>query len=198
MKPLKSLVVGLFRSWVKAYTLGLPDDHKYRRREEIDSDLWEQEQYALSTGEGHLSLAGLVFWRFVFGIPADLSWRIHHAAVRRADADLRMSFVQRGVFGLAIVVALAYAIVGLGVIGAGDGAPGLRLIAGLLLISGAAAIVTTYYMSRPSAARGVALVLFGAFAWFLMTTGFWIPAAFVSIAALIKARSYVSMYRSGL
>ena len=46
-----ALALALTRSWTAFYTRGLPPDLRSQRREEIDSDLWEQRRQAGSQGE---------------------------------------------------------------------------------------------------------------------------------------------------
>jgi len=64
------------RRWVSVYTLGLPPETKQRRRDEIDDDLWCQAQETAESGRADRSLAGEILARLVFGVPADVSWRI--------------------------------------------------------------------------------------------------------------------------
>jgi hypothetical protein len=66
----------LVRWWVALYTLGLPPEIKQGRRDEIDDDLWCQTQEAAESSRANRSLGGEIFARLVFGVPADVSWRI--------------------------------------------------------------------------------------------------------------------------
>ena len=66
---------GAVRWWVSAYTWGLPVDLRDRRRLEIESDLWEQ-QNKLEKGSSSPGNAAIqVLVRFLGGVPADLLWR---------------------------------------------------------------------------------------------------------------------------
>jgi hypothetical protein len=66
----------LVRRWVALYTLGLPSELKQDRRDEIDDDLWCQAQDAAASGRADRSLGSEILTRLVFGVPADVSWRI--------------------------------------------------------------------------------------------------------------------------
>ncbi len=63
------------RWWVSAYTKGLAPEARDRRREEIASDLWEQQEEARTRGEPASITARAVLARITAGLPADLSWR---------------------------------------------------------------------------------------------------------------------------
>jgi hypothetical protein len=70
-----SRIIRLTRCWVRLYTAGLPTEVREARRAELESDLWEQEQEAGAAGCRPTTTAIHVLWRFMLGIPADLSWR---------------------------------------------------------------------------------------------------------------------------
>lgn len=75
MKERHTWVERVARWWVSAYTKGLTPDVSDRRREEIASDLWEQQEQARTSGEPASITAREVLARIIVGIPADLSWR---------------------------------------------------------------------------------------------------------------------------
>jgi hypothetical protein len=77
------------RRWVSVYTLGLPPEIKQRRRDEIDDDLWCQAQEAAGAGRADRSLGGEIVARLVFGVPADLSWRIEQRRYAARQAEPR-------------------------------------------------------------------------------------------------------------
>jgi hypothetical protein len=58
-------------AWVRLYTRGLPDAVAADRRDELASDLWEQEVAADGRGGTGLSM----LWRMARGVPADVAWR---------------------------------------------------------------------------------------------------------------------------
>ena len=62
-----SLARMIARGWAAAYTLGVDRGARDRRRQEIDSEVWEQ-QHDRAEASGVLS-------RVLRGVPADLVWR---------------------------------------------------------------------------------------------------------------------------
>jgi hypothetical protein len=60
---------------VRLYTRKLPADHARRRREEIESDLFEHAADAQGAGVDGLRLDAEVLARVLVGAPADLTWR---------------------------------------------------------------------------------------------------------------------------
>jgi hypothetical protein len=89
-----SPVAGLVRGWVDLYTRGLPADARTARRDEIDDDLWCEHAEAAAAGRSARSLDADLFLRLLFGIPADVSWRLAnrgHAAPSSLDGRSSMS-----------------------------------------------------------------------------------------------------------
>lgn len=76
MSRLLNLSVGATRAWSATYTRGLPQDLRAERREEIDSDLWDHRRLADLEREPVTGTAAHVLFRLLFGMPADLLWRI--------------------------------------------------------------------------------------------------------------------------
>lgn len=68
-------VIHMTRHWVRLYTAGLPPEIRKVRREELESDLWEQEHEAAAADGRPTKTAMQVLHRLVRGIPADLCWR---------------------------------------------------------------------------------------------------------------------------
>ncbi|MGE0598615.1 MAG: hypothetical protein AB7J35_02155 [Dehalococcoidia bacterium] len=110
----------LARSWVKAYTAGLPDGPKTSRRIEVESDLWEHLH-----DSSRRAVGVEILLRALFGIPADLTWRLEQATVGERVASVLASIfgrierlslwvVQRGLPGLTAV--LAWLFIGGGVL----------------------------------------------------------------------------------
>jgi uncharacterized protein (TIGR03435 family) len=67
------------RAWTWLYTLGLPRDERFTRRNEIESDLWE---FECDDASDHSFVSDLhILIRLVIGIPDDLGWRIERASV---------------------------------------------------------------------------------------------------------------------
>jgi uncharacterized protein (TIGR03435 family) len=70
--PLARAAVACVRGWTRIYTWGMPSAMRDRRRNEIESDLWES--------QSHVS-ASHILLRLVRGIPDDLGWRAEQVAV---------------------------------------------------------------------------------------------------------------------
>ena len=71
-------VAVLVRRWVDLYTRGLPRAVRAVRRAEVDDDLWCHRVDAIAVGRSSNALGTEMMLRLVFGIPADLSWRLAH------------------------------------------------------------------------------------------------------------------------
>jgi hypothetical protein len=65
------LAVSAARVWTRLYTLGLPPELCDRRRDEIESDLWESVQ----AGRTDARLAWQIWARLIGGLADDLGWR---------------------------------------------------------------------------------------------------------------------------
>lgn len=63
------------RRWVSLYTRSLPVAECQRRRDEIESDLFEHEDEARNAGVSAARLNAEILARVLVGVPADLSWR---------------------------------------------------------------------------------------------------------------------------
>jgi hypothetical protein len=70
------LAIAFTRAWVAVYSRGLPPDVGAERREEIDCDLWHQQRLADLEREPVTGTAVQILVRAIFGIPADILWRI--------------------------------------------------------------------------------------------------------------------------
>jgi hypothetical protein len=70
-----SIAGRLCQVWVGLYTWKLPDSEARRRREEIESDLFEHAVDAQLAGAGNQRLNAEILARVLVGVPADLSWR---------------------------------------------------------------------------------------------------------------------------
>jgi hypothetical protein len=71
--------------WADRYTRGLPNEVRERRRDEIESDVFEQRH---STVNGSDARPTSVVWRTVRGIPADVAWRRQEMRSMRANAPV--------------------------------------------------------------------------------------------------------------
>jgi len=65
------LAVSAVRAWTRLYTVGLPPELRDRRRDEIESDLWESVQ----DGRKDTTLAWQIWARLIGGLADDLGWR---------------------------------------------------------------------------------------------------------------------------
>ena len=92
------------RRWVSLYTLGLPTEIKQGRRDEIDDDLWCQAQDAVDSARPDRSFGGEILARLVFGVPADVSWRIEQRRFAkprpRSERSLAMHAPGRGLLAI--------------------------------------------------------------------------------------------------
>ena len=102
---------GLVRRWVALYTAGLPADIRDARREEIEDDLWCQAHEV----DPEVASDG-VLGRLVFGLWADITWRLeqrHRARVRpvlrSATTGTRVVAAFSIIGGAALTVTLAIA-----------------------------------------------------------------------------------------
>jgi hypothetical protein len=106
-----SPVASLVRGWADLYTRGLPAEVRAARRDELDDDLWCEREEALALGRPPRSLDADLALRLLFGIPADISWRLSYR--RRATRPIpdRSPSTSTSVLGvLAIVGGLIWAV----------------------------------------------------------------------------------------
>lgn len=71
-----SSAAGLVRAWVNLYTRGLPAELRTARRDEVADDLWCEQEEAATVGRSAGGLATDRFLRMLFGMPADVGWRL--------------------------------------------------------------------------------------------------------------------------
>ena len=81
----------LVREWVSLYTTGLPGNCKTARREEIDSDLWEQTQDAFDAGRPQQFFALHLLGRLLLGMPDDLFWRMEHSKIIEGSSYMNLA-----------------------------------------------------------------------------------------------------------
>ncbi|MFQ5381298.1 MAG: hypothetical protein ACE5EF_06715 [Dehalococcoidia bacterium] len=139
------LAPGWVRCWTRLYTAGLRAEIREERRNEIDSDVWEELHSPGGASHAHASM----FRRSLAGIPADITWRLEHSSPR--DGLRRAVQVTAGTGGaasrwlgrtglprLTVAVAGSVALVGLALVltsPAGDAATrGERLAVGMLFL----------------------------------------------------------------
>ena len=103
-----ALAGSLTRGWVEAYTTGLPTRIRAERKEEIESDLWEQATGGGIEGESANAVAAHIFGRVVLGMPADMAW---HLGELKGE-DMQLSLGQKTVVGAFIVLGVATLVFG--------------------------------------------------------------------------------------
>jgi len=199
-----ALAVALTRSWTALYTRGLPPDLRSRRRDEIESDLWEQRRLDDFERTPAADTAVEVLLRLVLGAPADLIWRIEAGANARSGKGTQMteSKMMRGFFFAALAVAILPAAAGVGaVFGATWGSTAERAIWGSLLVGSSASIIAGLILSTRRPRLGIGLVALGAVG--IVVTWFFIPFITIPLGAALvylayrRARSTGWRFRSG-
>jgi hypothetical protein len=102
----------LVRRWVAVYTRGLPAAIRQDRRDEVEDDLWSQMNDAAQSGRSNGSVSGEIVMRLLFGVPADVTWRVEQGrlATSRAAPERGPVMNLRGVGVLAIVGGVGWAI----------------------------------------------------------------------------------------
>ncbi len=166
MSATLDFAVGMARSWVGMYTLGLPEELRAARCLEIESDIWEQRQLAAMRDEAPLATALEMMARMLFGVISDITWRVQVglSAYPERRTNMNDSATMRGLFLGAMLVAIAPAGFGIGVLaGAGEGFDGAeRAMFGLLQIAAAIAMVGGLFLSTTNPRLGIGLVALGA------------------------------------
>lgn len=89
------------RGWTRLYTSGMPAHLRERRRDEVESDLWECRHDAADD----LSLARQIACRLLFGMIDDIRWRVESRAHARGARTI--------VIAVAAAAALAFLWIGL-------------------------------------------------------------------------------------
>jgi hypothetical protein len=104
----ESPIAALVRGWVDLYTRGMPAGLRATRRAEVDDDLWCQHQEAAELGRSGPSLDAELALRLLFGMPADISWRLasHPSALSGLERSSTMGMRILG--ALAILAALSW------------------------------------------------------------------------------------------
>lgn len=70
------MITKLALAWVFLYTAGLTDGQKYRRRTEVQCDMYEQHDFAATQGSGNPAVAASMASRMARGVGADILWRL--------------------------------------------------------------------------------------------------------------------------
>jgi hypothetical protein len=197
-----TLTAQLTRTWVAMYTAGLPEELACTRRDEIESDLWEQER------DGSVS-NGVALARLAAGMPADLSWRLEQRAARAAEIPIRrkesmIESTRRMAFigGAWLMVAFTVGVAWLVAFGMGEAeVAGVVIprpiwavaggLAGLLIFAGIRSTGTSPML-------GGALVLVGALPMaVLLAWSVVVPLVWLVLLALLSVRAITSARRNG-
>jgi hypothetical protein len=115
MKSLNmQMVIRLTELWVRLYTIGLPEEVRKARQDEIKSDIWEHSQDLKRENKPITE----IFSRLLRGIPADVIWRLNQSegAIARAFVSLPCSCLKvlavlAGIFILLPIVTFGFVIV---------------------------------------------------------------------------------------
>jgi hypothetical protein len=148
-----SPVAGLVRGWVDLYTRGLPADARAARRDEIDDDLWCEHAEAAAAGRSARSLDADLFLRLLFGLPADVSWRLASRNGAPAASLERRSSTSTRILGLLVIVAVSS-------LGAQLILSGLLGEIAFFSSAGALVLLLAWMISMLAAALGLAAWLF--------------------------------------
>jgi len=197
MNAAVALAVGMTRTWVALYTLGLPRELRNGRRAEIDSDLWEHQRTAefLEQRQGETSLQLLT--RLVLGVPSDVTWRLETGRSDRSERSISVneSGTMRSLVVVGVVVALFLVVTGIGAVvdalvqeDLASGQAGF----GVISVLAGAAVGSGLLTSRRNPLLGIGLVAAGAITvaaawyWMLVIT---IPVGIAMVAiAFFRAR----------
>lgn len=171
------------RRWVNLYTRNLPAAERQRRRDEIESDLFEHAHDARSSGVSAVRLNAEILARVLVGVPADLSWRRatrqphQRLALGGNSMSLTTSTARRLLYGLSALIVLYSSfgfLVGIGILGDGNNWPEsttativyevIPMLSGMVLVVG-------LVVHRTNPRRGLLLVIAGVIGpavWFWM------------------------------
>jgi len=163
-----SPIATLVRAWVDLYTRGLPDDTRAARRDEVEDDVWCQHEEAVAIGRSAWSRDTEVFLRLLFGMPADVSWRLSTGG-GSPDLDRIPSRGARVLGRLAILGAASWTflIAGYAIVGASIWTMpagilvGLATLVGGLAFAGAATGLGLLFQDRVGLVGAMAGVLGG-------------------------------------
>lgn len=98
-------VADLIRRWVDLYTRGMPSAVRAARRDEVDDDLWCHRVDAFAVGRPSGALGTEMMLRLLFGVPADLSWRLSHGVNSETAGLVRHSSRSTRVIGTLALLA---------------------------------------------------------------------------------------------
>jgi uncharacterized membrane protein len=94
------MVMRLTEAWVRLYTMGLPEEVRKARQDEMKSDIWEHFQDLMRENKPLTEIIS----RLLRGIPADIIWRFNHS--EGAIAKALMSLPQACIKVLAVLAVI--------------------------------------------------------------------------------------------
>jgi hypothetical protein len=99
------LAASAVRTWARVYTWHAPEAEAERRREQIESDLWESIHDPNPARRDGLAVQ--IVARLINGIPADVAWRLEQPGpdLRRIQVAITIGAVGMLVLWLALVSA---------------------------------------------------------------------------------------------
>jgi hypothetical protein len=97
--PLTLIATTLVRTWTWMYTGGTPAFVRDGRRQEIESDLWEQQRDLAA--ETDARVAAQILLRLLAGVLDDLQWRVEHRALSPRRTQALIATTVAVVFGVA-------------------------------------------------------------------------------------------------
>ncbi|MFD4961142.1 hypothetical protein [Microbacterium sp. NPDC058389] len=188
----------LVLAWVDCYTDGVSAQTAERRRDEIHSDLWEQQADAHETGRPRLAVSLSIARRAVAGVPADLLWvHTQRAASRGLPAEQKARSMNNAfrlvdrwwwVLGAAVLAAWGFAM-GIGQLLE----PGMPYVEGSVQAITLSALLAAGVVLRARMPRTAgALVVAGATTFAAL---WWMPVAMV-IAVAVVIGAAVSVVRA--
>jgi hypothetical protein len=199
--PPRSAAAWICRRWVGLYTLGLPDAEVQRRRDEIESDLFEHAVEAHQAGVSKQRLNAEVLARVLVGASADLSWRRAtrqpraRLAIRGVHMPLATSTTNKLLYGLAGVIIAWVLFWTIGAIFVFESSPENEVSWQLTTLFFAVPLITTAMLAAglairsKSPRRGLHLIVAGAIGpaiwlWFLPI---YVPFMIATIALAVSA-----------
>jgi hypothetical protein len=106
-----SSAAALVRGWVRLYTRGLPAELRDARRDEVEDDLWCEHQEAAALGRPTRSLDADRVLRLLFGVPADISWRLtYRGSAAASSVEMSPAMNTRTLGVLALLASLSWGI----------------------------------------------------------------------------------------
>ena len=192
MKPAVALAVGMTRTWVALYTLGLAAELRIARRLEIDCDLWEQRQLAGYMRESPLRTAAEIVARTVLGTLSDITWRVQAGLSTRPERRIKVneSPTMRALVLVGLAVAAFPIVIGflvaVGLNGETDSTE--RTIFGPVQIVVGSAIVSGLLMSARRPVLGISLVAVGAITMWALW--YWMLVITIPIGIALIAIAY--------